>query len=359
MSKDAINTNLPFGVRLTGGLKLRKAGITGAGVRVAIIDSGIDAKHPGFNGRIVKQQWYREGPLHDHGTHIAGTVHMMAPDADIYDYRVYGKEGNIDVDDAIIQAIKQACDDECRVINLCLCLEAHYINPMIQDQIKIAHEKGVIVVCSSSKRESTNPLINSTWYVHGITSIPSSILDHVISSNDFCYFKNENSPTLIGGFRYPAFIDEVLQVAAVGNKGKDLMALFSDSNPDFDYYGVGSDVWSFKAGGGFQVMSGTSMACAHVTGFVAAISCEGNKIANSKLNASLRKQFLVNLNMSTNCKKAPKISFLTFLDQDECDAVWREEMDSDYDRLLSMTLNEMSLLKDRLSNSRRIDNLSQ
>ena len=84
------------------------------------------------------------------------------------------------------------------------------------------------------------------------------------------------------------------------------------------------------------MLSGTSMACAHhVKGFVTAISCVGNKIANSKLNATslLRKQqFLVNLNMSTNCtKKAPKTSvvLLTFLDEDECDVVWREEMDSD------------------------------
>ena len=137
----------------------------------------------------------------------------------------------------------------------------------------------------------------------------------------------------------------------MGKKDREPRALFSNSKPQFDYYGIGSDVWSFKAGGGFQVMSGTSMACAHVTGFVTAISCKGNKVANSKLNASLRKQLLLDLNMNTNCKKAPKISLLTFLNEDECDDVWREKLTTDYDRILSKTFQEMSILQDRLSRS--------
>jgi subtilisin family serine protease len=173
ISKDISIKNLPFGVKLTGGQKLRKAGLTGVGVRVGIIDSGIDAKHPGFNGRIAKQTWFRKGPLNDHGTHIAGTVHMMAPEADIYDYRVYGREG-IDVDEAIVQAIKQACDDDCSVINLSLCFKGKSINPRIKYQVQDAHEKGVVVVCSSSRRESTDPLINSTWYVYDLASVSSN-----------------------------------------------------------------------------------------------------------------------------------------------------------------------------------------
>lgn len=67
--------NLPLGILLTGGSKLRQEGLTGKGVRVAVIDSGIDADHPGFNGRVMKKVWYRGGtPLSedDHGTHVGG-----------------------------------------------------------------------------------------------------------------------------------------------------------------------------------------------------------------------------------------------------------------------------------------------
>ena len=41
--------DLPLGIKLTGGVELRKAGLTGKGVRVAVIDSGVDAEHPAFD----------------------------------------------------------------------------------------------------------------------------------------------------------------------------------------------------------------------------------------------------------------------------------------------------------------------
>ena len=125
-------------------------------------------------------------------------------------------------------------------------------------------------------------------------------------------------------------MNKAIQVAALGknNEDEEPIALFSDSKPHFDCYGIGSDVWSFKAGGGFKVMSGTSMACAHTTGFVTAISCEGNRKANQIMNASLRQDFLLDLtSLGTNCKHSlPKISFLTFLDEEECDAAWRGKL---------------------------------
>ena len=49
---------------------------------MAVIDSGIDAEHPGFNGQVKHQIWFRGGtPLveDDHGTHVAGTIHYMSP----------------------------------------------------------------------------------------------------------------------------------------------------------------------------------------------------------------------------------------------------------------------------------------
>jgi hypothetical protein len=51
--------------------------------------------------------WFRAGsPLSEdnHGTHVAGTIHMMAPGAEIYDDRVFGKDG-IEVGEAITISI--------------------------------------------------------------------------------------------------------------------------------------------------------------------------------------------------------------------------------------------------------------
>ena len=49
---DSFFDNLPFGVKITGADKLRAEGLTGKGVRVAVIDSGVDARHSGFHGQI-------------------------------------------------------------------------------------------------------------------------------------------------------------------------------------------------------------------------------------------------------------------------------------------------------------------
>ena len=114
--------DLPFGVKITGADKLRAEGLTGKGVRVAVIDSGVDAEHSGFHEQVKQQVWFRHGsPLseNDHGTHVAGTIHMIAPEAEIYDYRVFGAEG-VGVDTAIERSIYQAIDDGCDIINMSL-----------------------------------------------------------------------------------------------------------------------------------------------------------------------------------------------------------------------------------------------
>jgi subtilisin family serine protease len=60
-SPDEHEGELPLGILLTGGEKLRAEGLTGKGIKVAVIDSGVDDTHPGFNGKVVQQQWFRWG----------------------------------------------------------------------------------------------------------------------------------------------------------------------------------------------------------------------------------------------------------------------------------------------------------
>ena len=217
---DVLNDNLPLGVLLTGGAKLRKNNLTGKGVRVAVIDSGVDAEHEGFNGRVTKQMWFRYGsPLSqdDHGTHVAGTIHMLAPDAEIYDYRVFGDEG-FPVDEAIVTCIFEACFDGVDIINM--SLGGRWPTNDIRAAIKYAHSKGVIVVCAAGNEGDDNILTN------------------------------ERS--------YPAMWEEAISVAAL-TKSEDLpVAYFSNTNPQVDYAGIGVNVTSFKPDGGFQGMSGKS-----------------------------------------------------------------------------------------------------
>ena len=161
---DTVNLRLPLGVRLTGGDKLRAEGLTGKGVRVAVIDSGVDANHPGFKGQVKQQLWYRHGtPLSedDHGTHVGGTIHMLAPEADIYDYRVFGETG-WSVDRAIERAIMQAVDDGCQIINM--SLGGPRQNNSISRAISAAHSKGVLMIVAAGNGGDNNPLTNELRY---------------------------------------------------------------------------------------------------------------------------------------------------------------------------------------------------
>ena len=153
--------DLPLGILLTGGAKLRQEGFTGDGVKVAVIDSGIDEKHPSFDGMVTRKEWFRAGtPLSkdDHGTHVAGTIHMMAPKAQILDYRVFGETGNVGVTEAIAKSIRKAVEEGCQVINM--SLGGPYPNPPIKRAVEYAHSQGVIMVCAAGNEGDNNPLTN-------------------------------------------------------------------------------------------------------------------------------------------------------------------------------------------------------
>jgi len=233
-SLSTLNTGLPQGIKITGGAKLRDAGYTGKGVKVAVIDSGVDKDHPGFNGKVTKQVWYRSGsPLSSdyHGTHVAGTVHLMAPDAEIYDYRVFGRTGDYSVDRSIVLAIDQAVTDGCNVINMSLGGPSPF--GQIRRAVKRAYNAGIIIVCAAGNEGDGNA------------------------------FTNEIS--------YPATYTECISTAAVQKKDGLPVASFSNSNNAVDYAGIGVNVLSFKPGGDVMRLSGTSMASPHVAGLVACI----------------------------------------------------------------------------------------
>jgi subtilisin family serine protease len=276
-------STLPFSVMLHGALKLRAANLLGQSVRVGVIDSGIDKDHPGFQNKVKRQMWYRKGtPLiqDDHGTHVAGTIHLLAPEADLYDYRVFGGQGNLDGDNAIAAAIREAVDvDRCHVINMSLRV-SYPIVPAVKQAVEYAYSKGVHMVCAAGNSGDGDPTTNELY-------------------------------------AFPARWPETISVAAVKMEGGLPVAQFSESNPQVDVAAIGVDVISFKPGGGYQSMQGTSMAAPHVTGLIAALmSYDGSQFQPRALKKLLASKFAIDIG-AQGPDTSTGVGFVTYLVKQE------------------------------------------
>lgn len=109
-------------------------GLDGTGVRVAVIDTGIDAEHPDLADRIVAQENFTEGEEDDrdlvgHGTHVAGIVagsgaasdgrfQGVAPGAELLDAKVCAVFGCLD--SWIIGGMQWAAEQGAAVANISL-----------------------------------------------------------------------------------------------------------------------------------------------------------------------------------------------------------------------------------------------
>jgi thermitase len=139
----------------------------GNGVKVAVIDTGIDLKHPAFVGAILQTEAWdfvgndaipqEEGTLgvgaYGHGTNVAGIILQIAPRAKILPLRVLGTDGSGDVT-RVAAAINYAVNKGAQVINLSLGSEDK--SAVVQSAIDAAAKKGVIVIASSGNTGDRN-----------------------------------------------------------------------------------------------------------------------------------------------------------------------------------------------------------
>ncbi len=107
----------------------------GAGVRVALVDSGVDRSHPWLAGAALthfrierEQESYRVladeagGDASGHGTACAGIIHRMVPGAAIVDVRALDKDGRCSKN-ALITALRFCVQQRFEVVNLSLGID--------------------------------------------------------------------------------------------------------------------------------------------------------------------------------------------------------------------------------------------
>lgn len=124
---------------------------TGAGVTVAVIDSGVDADHSWTLGRVLPGMDFVDGDdvaddVFGHGTTVAGLVLAAAPQAVVLPVRVLDADG-LGTASRVAAGIRFALDRGADVINL--SLGAVGFSQAIHDEIVRAQEMGVIVVAAA------------------------------------------------------------------------------------------------------------------------------------------------------------------------------------------------------------------
>ncbi len=129
----------------------------GMGVKIAVIDTGIDLTHPAFANRLVApSERYdfvdndtvpqeTKGEAYGHGTNIAGIIAQIAEKAQIMPLRVLDGNGTGDSDD-VVSAINWAVQKGAKVINLSL---GTYDSAALALALDNATRKGVFVVTAS------------------------------------------------------------------------------------------------------------------------------------------------------------------------------------------------------------------
>jgi major intracellular serine protease len=209
---------------------------------VAIIDSGIDTTHPEFAGRIFMPKSFNGelmGDSEGHGTHVAGIIASetcgMFPEARIMPLKV--QFGNDKTVEQILDAFLY-----------------------IMDHNKTAKDEDKVVAVNCSFDGPVNMLM--AYYIRELTDNNVSVV--VAAGN-----RGDGDPDTIECFSYPGFLWEVITTGALDNLGD--VAGYSSSYDGIDIAAPGSQIYSAWSGGGYMLLSGTSMATPHVTGAVALI----------------------------------------------------------------------------------------
>lgn len=234
----------------------------GAGIKVAILDTGVDRDHPALARRILPESydfvdrdadpsdrpdWFdndADGEMDEaagHGTHVAGLVSLVAPSAGLLALRVLDSDGQGN-SYAVASAIEYAVDQGARVVNLSIRLDGTSVG--VDRAITYARERGVILITAAGNGAGT--------------VVPD----------------------------YPASDPRVWAIAAVDRFNQPTG--FTSRFPGVVLSAPGENLLSAFWDGGYAVWSGTSMAAPLVAGTAALLLAGDGALTGAQVLARLQ-----------------------------------------------------------------------
>ena len=210
-------------------------GATGAGVKVAIIDSGVERDHPVVRGRLVRSVTVEivddeanvvpDEPvdMYGHGTACAGIVVGLAPEVEIYSVRVLGSDLR-GKGAAFLAGLEWAVENGANVMNLSLSSKSERLFPFFHEVVDQAYFRHVCLVSA-------------------VNNVP--------------------------GLSFPSTFSSVFSVAAHAIAEPE--TFFYNPAPPVEWGAWGVDVPVGWKDGGNIVATGNSFAAPHMCGLVARI----------------------------------------------------------------------------------------
>ena len=292
-------------------------GLDGAGVGIAIIDSGV-YNHPDLTAanssqsRVVYRQSFISGGVqfddYGHGTHVAGiaagngktsngpgsirSLRGIASNANILDLRVLDKNG-MSSDSAIISAIQQAIklksQYNVRVINLSLgrpIYESCNRDPLCR-AVEAAWNNGIVVVTAAGNlgRNGYATVLSPGNSPHAITVGCMKTFETYPRGDDLIASYSSKGPTYIDLTVKPDLVAPGNLVVSLLAPGSTLQSMYPGNVIAKSYYSTSTT----PASAGYFRLSGTSMATPVVTGAVALMLQSNPSLTPDTVKARLMK----------------------------------------------------------------------